>query len=160
MLEFPDNLFCAVGQIAIYWSMVENSMHNCIFIIYHKCGGKSIASCGKMRKELSHRIRCWEKFFNELPILHLFKIDGLSLLKRINSLKNDGHNMIHGVFSGIYGNTFKFVIPFDIKSMEKNEYIVLERKVNYLFEIVKKMQSLAKDLQEFSYQLQGQFGNR
>lgn len=158
MLDFPDNLFCAVGQIIVYWSMVENSMHNCIFCIYHDADGKSKIPNKRVPIKLSNKIAYWKMAF-ELPSLRLFRIDALALLDRIENLQDEKHNLTHGVFAGKYGDILKIIKHWDKKSLENNEYKLIETSINHLFEAGKKIQGLAKDLQDFSHQIQGQFGS-
>jgi len=60
MLELPNELFCSIGQIVIYWAMIEWRMHDCLFLIYHKCGGNKLISRKELPYSLSSMIKFWD----------------------------------------------------------------------------------------------------
>jgi hypothetical protein len=161
MANFPDNLFHAVGQIVIYWSMVEDSMHNCIITIYHKYRAKNNIKNIKILKRipisLDNKIAFWEISFKELPVLFPFKITGISLFKQICNLREERHNIIHGVFTGKHGEFFRFA-KLNLNETDFITFNLLERTIEHLDQTGKKMQILAKNLQNFSYQLLERFG--
>ncbi len=141
-----------VGMFVACWARMEMSLDYSNWIILNLPGGAALAS--QLPHSLGQKVDLFKDAHRTLSALSEFKYDGARLVARVNAMKEDRHNIIHGRGSDILnGRSHEYVRLHlrggDIRHLEKiySQWQLrdLVRRVNELqFDVAKHMGLLGR----------------
>lgn len=92
-----DALCQAVGFTVITWAHVEQILDMLIAIVFQSCGGDQINP--KIPRNLMSKLDFMRKSLRKLDVLQPFQDWGLDLMDRISNMKQQRHDLVHGVIT-------------------------------------------------------------
>jgi hypothetical protein len=143
-----QNLFAAIGKIAVAWAFVEHGLEQCVAIAYRRCGGNKLSN--QVPRALSKKIDFMRKAFRRLAALAKFQPEGLALLGRIQQSSEDRHAVIHGALSGIVEGENAFIFARIDAEPQFHKVIRSPFSVESLEEKGDSMMALALDVAQFA----------
>ena len=125
LIDPPDDLkqlYCAIGKAIVTWSIVERFLDMCILIIYHSYA-LTLPDLKEIPHSLTNKTKFVKKALKDSNVLLPFSDEGRKLMNRINVLKNDRHNLSHGMLLDIYTDSF------DIQKFEYKKHTYDDKKI-------------------------------
>jgi len=103
-----DALCKAVGFTVITWAHIEIVLDASIGIVFQSCGGDQINP--ELPRTLKGKLSFMRKSLRRLATLKPFQEQGLALMDRISNMKQQRHDVVHGVAASLATSdgTFEF----------------------------------------------------
>jgi hypothetical protein len=163
---FPSRrnlIYTAIGLVITSWAYVEDLINRCVLFFYHECGGNTTKTgkSGIPRTQFNRKLKLLSESLSMLPILSIYKDDGLALIARSKTLSEYRDIIIHSVVTRLKPESLILVkYKYNKENIDKPTLQHSQYTIKDLLDLGKKMTGLATDFHHYFQRILNDLGKK